>query len=84
MTIIVWAVFIVLAATLLYAIVSGKMSGEGSAAAMTAFHDMQPRDKRAAVEIVIEQKAGARLFEQSNGEPRFSAPNQSSKPDRDV
>ncbi len=69
MIIVVWAFLLACAFLLLYAIVNGKMSGNGgSAAAMTAFHDMQPKDKRAAVEIVMEQKAGARLFEQANGE----------------
>lgn len=67
--VIIWAILIGLAVLLLYAIASGRMSGKGSnAASITAFHDMQPRDKQNAMEIVIEQKAGKKWGQQKSGE----------------
>jgi hypothetical protein len=49
---------------------TGKFSnGEASSAAgITAFHDMLPRDKQGAIEIVIEAKAGKKWMEQESGE----------------
>lgn len=65
----IWAALIGLAAVLLFAIATGRMSGKGSSAAsITAFHDMQPSDKQNAIEIVIEQKAGKKMEEQKSGE----------------
>ncbi len=65
----IWMLLVGLACLLLLAIVKGWISGSGSnAASITAFHDMQPKDKQGAVEIVIEQKAGKRLDEQRSGE----------------
>ncbi|HCV42323.1 MAG TPA: hypothetical protein DGH68_02480 [Bacteroidetes bacterium] len=67
--IVIWAVLIGLALWLLLAIAFGRMSGKGStAASITAFHDMQPRDKQNAVEVIVEQKAGKKLEEQKSGE----------------
>jgi hypothetical protein len=52
---------------LLYAIVSGSLRGGGTGfAALTSFHDFQTKDKREAVEVVIDQKAGRERFSQSN------------------
>ena len=52
---------------LLWAIVSGHLRGGGTGfAALTAFHDFQTKDKREAVEVVIDQKAGRERFSQSN------------------
>lgn len=65
----IWTLLIGLAGLLLLAIVKGWLSDSGSnAASITAFHDMQPKDKQGAVEIVIEQKAGKRWDEQWSGE----------------
>jgi hypothetical protein len=67
--VIVWVVLVGLALLLLVAIVTGRMSGKGSSAAsISAFHDMQPRDKQNAIEAIVEQKAGKRLNEQRSGE----------------
>jgi len=67
--VIVWVILIGLALLLVIAIASGRMSGKGSSAAsITAFHDMQPRDKQNAIEIIAEQKAGKKLEEQKSGE----------------
>jgi hypothetical protein len=37
---------------------------------LTAFHDFAPSDKQAAIEVVIEQKAGKKLVEQKTGEDK--------------
>lgn len=67
--VIIWVSLIGLALLLLLAIASGRMSGKGSSAAsITAFHDMQPRNKQNAVEVIVEQKAGKKLEEQKSGE----------------
>ena len=67
--VIIWATLIGLALLLLIAIAGGRMSGKGSSAAsITAFHDMQPRDKQNAIEVIAEQKAGKKLEEQKSGE----------------
>lgn len=48
---------------------TGKFSGGGSSAmSITALHDMLPADKQAAIEIVVEEKAGKRWEEQDSGE----------------
>lgn len=67
--VIIWVILIGLALLLLIAIAGGQMSGKGSSAAsITAFHDMQPRDKQNAIEVIAEQKAGKKLEEQESGE----------------
>ena len=40
----------------------------GNFASLTAFHDFQPKDKQAGIEIVIEKKAGKKLEEQKSGD----------------
>jgi hypothetical protein len=66
--IIIWVILIGLALLLLIAIAGGRMSGKGSSAAsITAFHDMQPRDKQNAIEVIAEQKAGKKLEAQKSG-----------------
>jgi hypothetical protein len=48
---------------------SGKFSNGGSSAmSITAMHDMLPRDKQEAIEIMIEEKAGKKWEEQKSGE----------------
>jgi len=67
--IVIWSILMVLAAALLFAIISGRMSGKGSSAAsITVFHDFQPRDKQDAAEVVIEQHAGKKWDEQKSAE----------------
>lgn len=41
---------------------------DGSGAAITALHDLQPVDKQHATEIVVEQKAGKRWTGQDSGD----------------
>jgi hypothetical protein len=48
---------------------SGKFSNGGSSAmGITAMHDMLPRDKQEAIEIMIEEKTGKKWEEQKSGE----------------
>ena len=48
---------------------TGKLfSGGGSPTGITAMHDMLPRDKQEAIEIMIEQKSGKSWEEQESGE----------------
>ncbi|NUN69705.1 MAG: hypothetical protein HUU02_08345 [Bacteroidetes bacterium] len=65
--IIVWTILVCLAAALLWAIISGKMSDQGNFAATSVFADMQNQEKRNAMETVIEEKAGKKRFGQTNG-----------------
>ncbi|MDD8018537.1 MAG: hypothetical protein PHP42_09210 [Bacteroidota bacterium] len=66
--IIIWAVLILLAVALLWAIISGKMKSEGNFAAMSEFGNLQNQEKRNAMETVIDEKAGKKRFEQESGE----------------
>jgi hypothetical protein len=67
--VIIWVILLGLALLLLIAIAGGRMSGKGSSAAsITAFHDMQPRDKQNAIVVIAEQKAGKKLEAQKSGE----------------
>ncbi len=48
---------------------SGRLFGGGSSSVgLTAMHDMLPRDKQEAIEIMIEAKAGKQWEEQESGE----------------
>lgn len=50
-------------------IIYGKFSGRANSfAALTAFHDAQPRDRREAIEVVIERKAGKRWSAEDSGQ----------------
>ena len=40
----------------------------GNFASLTAFHDFQPKDKQAGIEMVIEKKASKKMEEQESGE----------------
>ena len=65
------AVMVLALAALFWMIVTGRpFRGEGSGgiASLSAFHDFQAKDKQNAVEMIIEQKAGKRLDEQTTGE----------------
>ncbi len=68
---IIGSVMVLALAGLLWMIITGRPSrGEsnGGIASLSAFHDFQPKDKQNAVEMIIEQKAGKRLEEQSTAE----------------
>jgi hypothetical protein len=68
MGVIIWGVMIVAAIVFFRTLVKGEFSFQSNnPAALTVFHDFQPRDKQQAAEIVIEQKAGKKSFEQTNG-----------------
>jgi hypothetical protein len=67
--IVVWTVLIAMAVLLAVAIVYNRMPhGDGSGAALTAFHDFQPKDKQKAVEMIIEERAGKRKDSQKSGQ----------------
>lgn len=56
---------ILLMGLLVWAIISGRMSGSGgNFAATSVFSDMQNEEKRNAMETVIEEKQGSKRFEQ--------------------
>lgn len=65
------AVILALPVAMLIIIIRGGLKQEGGAgfASLTAFHDFLPKDKQAAIEIVIEQKAGKSYQEQLSGDP---------------
>jgi hypothetical protein len=68
---IVGALVLLSAAALFWMIVTGRPTrgeGMGGIASLSAFHDFQAKDKQNAVEMIVEQKAGKRLDEQSTGE----------------
>lgn len=67
MDVLVWVLLVALAVGVLYAIISGRMSGKGAGiASITAYHDMQPKDKQEAIEDVIDQHAGKSTTKQQN------------------
>ena len=65
------AVILALPVAMIVAIVKGALRRDGGTgfAAMTAFHDFVPKDKQAAIEIVMEQKAGKSFQQQLSGDP---------------
>ena len=70
MDLILWVILVCAAALLFYFIASDKMPhGGGGIAALTVFHDWQPKDKQEAVEVIIDEKAGKRQFGLTNEEP---------------
>ena len=67
--IIIWVVLIALAFILLWMIINSKMGGgSGSFTAASSFSDFQNQEKRNAMEIVIEEKAGNIKHEDESGE----------------
>jgi hypothetical protein len=56
----------------------GPSRGErsGGIASLSAFHDFQAKDRQNAVEMIIEQKAGKKLEEQSTGQGKENEPQQ--------
>jgi hypothetical protein len=70
MEILIIAFSVLLVVLVIWMSATGKFSsgGASSAASITAFHDMLPRDKQEAIEIVIEEKAGKKWMEQESGE----------------
>ena len=49
------------------AMICGPKRGAGIAS-LTAFHDLQAKDKQNAIEIIIEQKSQKKIEEQESGE----------------
>ena len=68
----IWLVLIAAAVLLFFGIVTGWFlrHRKGAMGILTAYHDFSPRDKRNAVGIVIEQKAGKKMFAQESGEDK--------------
>ena len=70
MDLVMWVILTCAAGLLLYFIVSDKMPhGNGGIAALTVFHDWQPKDKQEAVEVIIDENANKRRFGITNEEP---------------
>jgi len=65
------AAILALPVAMVVAIVMGALRRDGGSgfAALTAFNDFVPKDKQAAIEIIIEQKAGKSLQAQLSGDP---------------
>jgi hypothetical protein len=63
-----WIVVLAGIVVLLAAVASRRSRGPGSAAA-GAVYDLLQEDKRKALEIIVEEKAGARDPEHADGEP---------------
>lgn len=64
---------------------TGKFSGGGSSAmGITALHDMLPRDKQEAIEIIVEEKAGRRWEEQETGEGKNGKGKDQKEEDKDA
>ena len=67
-----WVVLVVVVASIFLIIATKKRwvswKGGHGIATLTAFHDLQPKDKQNAIEIVMEQKAGKKLEEQESGQ----------------
>jgi len=67
-----WLLVAGMVATVIAIIVQGSLGG-GSGASMpgiTALHDLSPSDKQAAIEIVVEEKAGKKWMEQESGKAK--------------
>ncbi len=70
-TVVLTAIVVGLIALFLWMLISGRFSrGAGGGFAITAFHDMQPKDKQEAVEVIIDQNAGKRRFDLTNGKSK--------------
>jgi hypothetical protein len=71
-TLIITVVLIAATLLLLLGIATGWFSRQrkGALGFLTAYHDFSPRDKQRAVEVVIEKKAGKKLFAQESGEDK--------------
>lgn len=67
--VVVWLLILAGAFMLLLAIINREFSSKGSGGSfLTAMHDLQPRDKQQATQMVLEVKAGKKQFEQTNEE----------------
>ncbi len=75
-----WLLVAGMVATVIAIIVQGSLGG-GSGASMpgiTALHDLSPSDKQAAIEIVVEEKAGKKWMQQESGKGKGDATTASS------
>lgn len=75
-----WIVVGALAVLLGVAIVNGWLSskGGGGLTSLTSFHDLQPKDKQKAMEVVIEEKSGKRMMGQETGQDKKNDQRESS------
>jgi len=67
--------FIILGVVVLFLIYATKRKwvswrGTHGIATLTAFHDLQPKDKQNAIEYVMEEKSGKKMQEQESGEKK--------------
>ena len=70
MDVVIGLILVLFGGALFIAIIADVMPhGGGGIASLTAFHDMQPKDKQEAVQVIIDQKAGKRRFDQGNEKP---------------
>ncbi|MBI5474574.1 MAG: hypothetical protein HY961_19730 [Ignavibacteriae bacterium] len=64
----VWGLIICFGVMLVVGVACGWFPNhDNTLAPLTAFHDFQPKDKQEAIEVVMEQKAGKKQFEQTTG-----------------
>ncbi len=61
-------IIVLLIAGIIYAIRQKNTQSSGSFASMTAFMEMQTKEKQKAMETIIEQKAEKKWEEQESGE----------------
>jgi hypothetical protein len=61
-------VIVFLVGGIIYAMTQRNTTHSGSFASMAAFHDMQPKDKQGAIEIIIEKQAQKRWEAEESGE----------------
>ncbi len=67
--VIIWLLIVGTIVLLVLAIVNGWFSSKGAGpASLTAFHDLQPKNKQKSIEVIIEEKAGRNQFEQTSGD----------------
>lgn len=66
-------IFGALAILLIYATKRGWVSWRGGhgIATLTAFHDLQPKEKQQAIEYVIEEAAGKEMESRENGGKKY-------------
>lgn len=63
-----WCSVVAVLVAAVVAMIRAPKTGSG-AASLTAMHDLQPKDKQAAIESIIESKSGHRLWIQRTAEP---------------
>lgn len=65
--VVIWLLILAGAFMLLLAIINREFSNKGTGGSFfTLMHDLQPKDKQRATEVVFDVKAGKKQFEQTN------------------